>query len=188
MNLIRITILVCVSVSLIIGCSKKPEPIMLVCEGVETTTGGKNGKSFEPETERVKRTFKFFQDKRTIKTGRLDFDKENLSKFEEKNKLVWILSVDNTPEIYEEDTRTIFPRRIDSKNSGTVVSDTELFSSNRESTEYSDDKKMGSWKDYHVTINRVSGDFREIQLENFKSGGSYRVITEGNCVKVNKKF
>jgi|GEM_PF-5875044 len=173
---------------LLLGCSKREEPILLVCEGTENTTGSENGKSFEPETQKVRRTFKFFQDERTIKTGRLNFDKENPSKFEEKKKLVWILSVDNTPEIFEEDTRTLLIGKVDSKNSGTVVSDTELFSYNRESSEYSDDKKLGLWKDYHVTINRVSGDFREIQLENYKRGSSFRVVTEGNCKKVDKKF
>lgn len=161
---------------------------MLVCEGVETITGADNGKSFEPESQKVKRTFKFFQDYRIVKTGRLDFDEENPSKFEETKKLVWILSVDNTPEIFESDKRTLFGKKTESKYGGVVVSDTELFGSTRENTDYSEDKKLGTWKDYHVTINRISGDFRETRLENFNKGTSYRVVTEGNCKKVARKF
>jgi len=181
-------ILLITSFILLFGCSKKQEPIMLVCVGVERTTGSENGKSFQPVNQKVKRTFKFFQDERVVKTGRLDFDEKNPSKFKELKKIVWIFSVDNTQEVFESDTRTILTNRTNSYFGNTSVSDTELYSSSRESTEYLDDKKYGSSKDYHVTINRVSGDFREQQIENFQKGTSFRVVTEGNCEKVEKKF
>ena len=161
---------------------------MLVCEGIETTTGGENGKSFQPEKQKEKRTFKFFQDERVVKTGRLDFDENNPSKFKEVKKLVWIFSVDNTPEVFEEDTRTSLTNHTTSRFGNVSVSDTELFSSLKETSEYSNDKKSGFWKDYYITINRISGDFREQQLENYKKGTTFRILTEGNCKKVEKKF
>jgi len=173
---------------LLVSCSKKEEPIMLVCDGVERTTGGENGKPFDPEVQKVKRTYKFIQDQRVVKTGRLDFDENNPSKFKEIKKLVWIFSVDNTPEVFEEDTRTFLLKHSTSRFGNVLVSDSELFSSLKETSEYSDDKKSGVWKDYYVTINRISGDFREQQLENYKKGTSFRVLTEGNCKKVEKKF
>jgi len=176
------------SIVLLVSCSNRPEPIMLVCVGIERTTGGENGKSFQPDTQKVKRTFKFFQDERVVKTGRLDFDEKNPSKFKELKKIVWIFSVDNTQEVFESDTRTNLINRTNSYFGNTSVSDTELYSTSRESTEYLDGKKYGSSRDYHVTINRVSGDFREQQIENFQKGTSFRVVTEGNCEKVDKKF
>ena len=172
----------------LLGCSKKQESIMLVCDGIETTTGSENGKVFEPETQKVKRTFRFFQDERTVKKGYLNFEKDNPQKFKEERKVVWIFSVDNTPEVFEEDTRTFLNNQTDSKFGNVSVSDTELFSSIRDTVDYKDDKKLGSWKDYFVTINRISGDFHEQQLENYKKGTSFRVLTEGNCKKVEKKF
>ncbi|AWW46784.1 hypothetical protein DPM18_08155 [Polynucleobacter paneuropaeus] len=172
---------------LLFGCSKKEEPIMLVCEGIETTTGGENGKPFDTETQKVKRTFEFFQDKRVVKNGSLNFD-DSKSKFKEEKKLVWIFQVDNGFEMYEEDTYTFFPKNTKSKHDFVNVSDTELYSSEKNSSEYSDDKKIGSNTDYMVTINRISGDFREQRVETYKRGSSFRVVTEGNCKKVDKKF
>jgi len=160
---------------------------MLVCEGVETTTGNENGKSFEPEVQKVKRTFNFFQDNRVVKNGSLNFD-DSKSKFKEEKKMVWIFQVDNGIEMYEEDTYTFFPKNTKSKHDSINVSDTELYSSEKNSSEYSDDKKMGSWDDYMVTINRISGDFHEQRIENYKRGSSFRIITDGNCKKVDKRF
>jgi len=172
---------------LLIGCSKKQEPIMLVCDGVETTTGRENGKSFEPDTQKVKRTFNFFQDSRVVKTGSLNFENDK-SKFKEDKKTVWIFQVDNGVEMYEQNTYTFFPNNTISKHDFINVSDTELYSSEKNSSEYSDDKKKGSWDDYMVTINRISGDFREQRIESYKNGTSFRIITEGNCKKVDKRF
>ena len=160
---------------------------MLVCEGIETTTGGENGKPFEPETQKIKRTFKFFQDNRVVKNGSLNFD-DSKSKFKEEKKLVWVFQVDNGVEMYEEDTYTFLPKQTRSKHDSVVVSDTELYSSEKNSSEYSDDKKIGSWDDYMVTINRISGDFREQRIETYKRGSSFRIVSEGNCKKVDKKF
>ena len=172
---------------LLVGCSKKEEPIMLVCEGIETTTGGENGKPFDTETQKVKRTFEFFQDKRVVKNGSWNFD-DSKSKFKEEKKLVWIFQVDNGFEMYEEDTYTFLPKNTKSKYDFVNVSDTELYSSERNSSKYSDEKDIGSNTDYMVTINRISGDFREQRVETYKRGSSFRVVTEGNCKKVDKKF
>ena len=59
---------------------------------------------------------------------------------------LWIFSVDNTQEVFESDTRTVLTNRTNSYFGNTSVSDTELYSSSRESTEYLDEKKYTTTK------------------------------------------
>ena len=170
------------------GCSKKQEPILLVCDGIETTYEIVDGKKIDPDIKNVKRTFNFYQDKRNIKTGILNFEDKNNSQLKEENKLVWIFSVDNGAEIFDEETYTNLSNKTLSKKTYISVSDTELFSSETNSSEYNDETKLGLWEDYSLSVNRISGDFHERKLENFKRGTSFQITTEGNCKKVDKKF
>jgi len=170
------------------GCSNKQEPIMLVCEGIETLTGNQSGKILEPDTKHSKRTFNFKKEEKIIKTGILNFDTENKSKFKEVNKLVWVFSVDNGVEMFEEETYMYLSNKTLSKRDYINVSDTELFINETISSEYNDGTKLGLWEDYSLSVNRISGDFHEQKIENYTKGTSFRIITDGNCKKVDKKF
>ena len=159
---------------------------MLVCEGTETTSGTSYGKKLDPESIMVKRTFKFLQDIRVVKSGNFNYQDPNKN-FKEEKKSTWVYSIDNSPDKFEEDTYIFTKGKSQSQHTFVSVSDTELYGSDKKTVDY-DDKKDGSYEDYQVTINRISGDFRENLIQNFKGNGLFKVVTEGNCKKVEKKF
>jgi len=178
--------------SALISCSKPQEPLVLLCDGIETVYGSENGKPMGSESIKVKRTFNFFQDYRTVKTGIfsteiIDKQLEISSDFKEVKKLVWILSVDNGQEIFETDTFVIYEPNSNRKNYGRVVVNSSELSA---AEEYTSKFKENSTSriDYLVDINRISGDFREMTNERYSELAAFRIETKGNCKQVKNKF
>ena len=125
----------------------------------------------------------------------IEFDKPNSGDRTEVTELTDVLKIDASREIYKESSITSLLRKTTSNNSGVAVTneritaDQEIRVTYGESTDH--DLSIGNFDGYSISIDRVSGAFKEVLLQ----GGYgktktdlFRVETNGMCKKAEQKF
>jgi len=185
------------SLMLIAACSKTPpEKISLVCQGIEVTSGTKSdGTRYEPESTNVTRTIVLEKQEKKILNGHsiIEFDKPNYGDRTEISELTNVLKIDANREIYKESSITSLLRKTTQNNSGVAVTNERITANQEIRVTYgeSNDHELNHFDDYSISIDRVSGAFKEVFLQGGigkKKTDSFRVETNGMCKKAEQKF
>jgi len=186
-----------ISLMLIAACSKTTlEKISLVCQGTEVTSGTKSdGTRYDPESTNVIRTIVLEKQEKKILNGLsiIEFDKPNSGDRTEVTELTDVLKIDGSREIYKESSITSLLRKTTSNNSGVAVTNERITANQEIRVTYgeSKDHELNHFDNYSISIDRVSGAFKEVFLQGGigeKKTDSFRVETNGMCKKAEQKF
>ena len=137
----------------------------------------------------------FFKKEGTAFNGNLivEFDKPNSGDRTEITELTDVLRIDGNREIYKESSITSLLRKITQNNSGVAVTNERITANQEIRVTYgeSNDHELNHFDDYSISIDRVSGAFKEVFLQGGigkKKTDSFRVETNGMCKKAEQKF
>jgi len=185
------------SLMLIAACSKhQPEKVSVVCQGTEVTSGKRaDGTLLETDSINVVRTINLEKQTKKILDGVLiiEYGKPNSGDRKEISELTDVLRIDANREIYKESSITNYSRKTTTNYSSVSVNSERIAANQEVTVEYMEakDKELSNFRDYSITIDRVSGVFKEVLKEggtvNSKSD-SFRIETIGTCKKAEQKF
>lgn len=181
-----VKLILCISISFLLSCSKEDEPINLVCEGIETTNLVKFLVPYEQLSKPVIRTIRVFKDNRDV----IRFKDTEIK----TRKIIWVINIDNEREIGEyfstfsdkEKQSEIY--KLFENEEKVEVNENEINGKKTKETEYHSGKEISkNFEKYSLKINRLSGEFRE-ELNMNPTNTEFLYVTTGSCKKSEKKF
>lgn len=174
----------------LLGCGQSQEkPIYLVCNGVETLTNWQDEKS-DSESRKVSMSIVLTKERRNVKTDGyvISYKKNAENEGKEIFKDIWIMAIDNTRKIFEENSiDDSSGYKLVSTSQNVVVTPNQISASQLIETD-SDNKKLERSEIFSLEVNRVSGQFHLSNLESYPKTHEYKTEAEGQCRKADKTF
>jgi hypothetical protein len=158
-------------VLLIAGCTKRSYPIVLICEGIETSQVTRGMGAGENETKNIKKTIRFTEQQRVIKNNNhfteLNIGEGKITESPTVSKKTWVATVDGFPPFYEEESlkKVINTPQAKTESARVTVQVDEKSLKVNSLKKYEAVGQMKTFQQYILDIDRISGAYTETTTE-----------------------